>query len=101
NHLESLKLACPVLAQNRKQLLEKLLKENKLTCSEELSDILCLNDMTLALKSVYLEANIPNKVIACFAETGQTEKIVLYSNKIRYSPDYSRHIWCFDLSALP
>ncbi|KAG1887865.1 hypothetical protein F4604DRAFT_1675009 [Suillus subluteus] len=27
-------------------------------------------------------ANVPDKVIACFAETGQTEKIVLYSKKV-------------------
>lgn len=43
--------------------------------------------MTLAL-GVYLRANVPNKVIACFAETGQTDKIVLYSKKVGYSPDY-------------
>ena len=43
--------------------------------------------MTLAL-SVYLRANVPNKVIACFAETGQTEKIVLYAKKVGYHPDY-------------
>ncbi|KAF9078161.1 hypothetical protein BDP27DRAFT_1253219 [Rhodocollybia butyracea] len=87
NHLESLELARPVLQQGRKQLLEKWLKENKLTCSEELGDIVRLHDMTLAL-SVYLRANVPNKVIACFAETGQTEKIVLYAKKVGYSPDY-------------
>lgn len=44
--------------------------------------------MTLAL-SVYLRANVPNKVVACFAETGQTDKIVLYSKKVGYSPDYT------------
>ncbi|KAL4063210.1 armadillo-type protein [Scleroderma citrinum] len=87
NHFESLELARPVLQQGRKQLLEKWLKENKLTCSEELGDIVRLHDMTLAL-SVYLRANVPNKVIACFAETGQTEKIVLYSKKVGYNPDY-------------
>ncbi|KAF4569964.1 hypothetical protein EYR36_009770 [Pleurotus pulmonarius] len=87
NHLESLELARPVLQQGRKQLLEKWLKENKLTCSEELGDIVRLHDMTLAL-SVYLRANVPNKVIACFAETGQTDKIVLYSKKVGYQPDY-------------
>jgi clathrin heavy chain len=43
--------------------------------------------MTLAL-SVYLWANVPNKVIACFAETGQTDKIVLYSKEVGYRPDY-------------
>lgn len=31
---------------------------------------------------------MPNKVIACFAETGQTEKIVLYAKKVGYQPDY-------------
>jgi len=88
NHLESLELARPVLQQGRKQLLEKWLKENKLTCSEELGDIVRLHDMTLAL-SVYLRASVPNKVIACFAETGQTDKIVLYSKKVGYTPDYT------------
>jgi clathrin heavy chain len=42
--------------------------------------------MTLAL-SVYLRANVPNKVIACFAETGQIDKVVLYSKKANYRPD--------------
>ncbi|KAI0080182.1 clathrin heavy chain 1 [Panus rudis PR-1116 ss-1] len=87
NHLESIELARPVLQQGRKQLLEKWLKENKLTCSEELGDIVRLHDLTLAL-SIYLRANVPNKVIACFAETGQTDKIVLYAKKVNYHPDY-------------
>jgi clathrin heavy chain len=60
---------------------------SQLTCSEELGDIVRSHDMTLAL-SVYLRANVPNKVIACFAETGQTEKIILYSKKVGYKPDY-------------
>lgn len=38
-------------------------------------------DPTLAL-SVYLRANVPNKVIQCFAETGQVQKIVLYAKKV-------------------
>jgi clathrin heavy chain len=37
--------------------------------------------MTLAL-SVYLRANVPSKVVVCFAETGQLEKIV-------FQPDYA------------
>ena len=44
--------------------------------------------MTLAL-SVYLRANVPNKVVACFAETGQTDKIILYAKKVGYTPDYT------------
>ncbi|KAJ7932661.1 hypothetical protein B0H13DRAFT_2247118 [Mycena leptocephala] len=86
NHLESLELARPVLQQGRKHLLEKWIKEDKFTCSEELGDFVRLHDMNLAL-SVYLRAETSNKVIACFAETGQTE-IVLYSKKVGYNPDY-------------
>jgi clathrin heavy chain len=49
---------------------------------------LCIHDMTLAL-DVYLQANIPNKVIAYFAETGQIKKIAPYLKKVGYTPDYS------------
>lgn len=61
NRFESIELAKPVLLQNRKQLLEKWLKEDKLECSEELGDIVKQHDITLAL-SVYLRANVPHKV---------------------------------------
>ena len=44
-------------------------------------------DPTVAL-SVYLRANVPQKVIQCFAETGQFQKIVLYAKKVGYTPDY-------------
>ena len=59
-----------------------------MTCSEELGDVVRLHDLTLAL-SVYLRANVPNKVVACFAETGQIDKIVLYAKRVNYSPDYT------------
>lgn len=68
----------------RKVLLEKWLKEDKLECSEELGDLFKQADesnATLAL-SVYLRANVPSKVIQCFAETGQFQKIVLYAKKV-------------------
>ncbi|XP_042209629.1 clathrin heavy chain 1-like isoform X1 [Homarus americanus] len=87
NKFESLELCRPVLAQGRKNLLEKWLKEDKLECSEELGDLVKQADPTLAL-SVYLRANVPNKVIQCFAETGQFQKIVLYAKKVGYTPDY-------------
>lgn len=87
NKYESLELCRPVLQQGRKQLLEKWLKEDKLECSEDLGDLVKQADPTLAL-SVYLRANVPNKVIQCFAETGQFQKIVLYAKKVGYTPDY-------------
>ena len=87
NKYESLELTKPVLVQGRKQLLERWLKEDKLECSEELGDVVKQYDTLLAL-SVYLRANVPNKVINCFAETGQFNKIILYSKKVGYQPDY-------------
>lgn len=54
----------------------------QLECSEELGDLVKAVDPTLAL-SVYLRANVPNKVIQCFAETGQFPKIVLYAKKVQ------------------
>ncbi|KAB0791804.1 hypothetical protein PPYR_03604 [Photinus pyralis] len=87
NRYESLELCKPVLLQGRKQLLEKWLKEDKLECSEELGDLVKQCDPTLAL-SVYLRANVPAKVIQSFAETGQFQKIVLYTKKVPYTPDY-------------
>ena len=44
--------------------------------------------MNLAL-SVYLRATVPNKVVACFAETGQFAKIVVYAQRVGYQPDYA------------
>lgn len=46
-------------------------------------------DTQLAL-SVYLRANVPNKVVASFAELGQFDKILLYSKKVDYNPDYAQ-----------
>ncbi|CBY36375.1 unnamed protein product [Oikopleura dioica] len=94
NKVETLELCRPVLAQGRKQLIEKWLKEDKLECSEELGDLVKPTDATLGL-SIYLRANAPNKVVSCFAETGQFDKIVQYSQKVGFTPDYIfllRHI---------
>lgn len=88
NRYESLELARPVLQQGRKHLLEKWLKEDKIECSEELGDVVRPHDMSLAL-SIYLRANVPNKVVASMAELGQVDKIVLYARKVGYTPDYA------------
>ena len=87
NKHETLELVKPVLAQNRKHLIEKWMKESKLDCSEELGDLVRPHDLALAL-SIYLRANIPQKVVTAFAELGQFDKIVPYSSQVGYQPDY-------------
>lgn len=89
NKFESIELARPVLEQDRKPLLEKWLSENKLESSEELGDIIRTRDTTLAL-SVYLRANVPLKVVGCFGELGQFDKILPYCQKVNYTPDYTQ-----------
>ena len=89
NRIESIELVKPVLAQNRKHLLEKWLGENKLECSEELGDIARPHDVQLAL-SIYLQANIPQKVVAGYAETGQFDKILPYARQSGYQPDFAQ-----------
>lgn len=87
NRHETIELAQPVLAQNRKHLLEKWLKEGKLDCSEQLGDMVRPYDVNMAL-SIYLKANVPQKVVAGFAETGQFDKILPYAAQAGYQPDY-------------
>ncbi|KAH7326337.1 clathrin heavy chain-like protein [Stachybotrys elegans] len=87
NKHETIELAQPVLAQNRKHLLEKWFKEGKLDCSEQLGDMVRPYDVNMAL-SIYLKANVPHKVVAGFAETGQFDKILPYAAQANYQPDY-------------
>ncbi|KAI6215352.1 hypothetical protein M3Y94_00375700 [Aphelenchoides besseyi] len=87
NKYESLELCRPAITQNRTALVEKWLSEGKLECSEDLGDLVKTLDSNLAL-SIYLRGNVPHKVVQCFAETGQFEKIILYSKKVGFEPDY-------------
>ena len=92
NKYESVELAKPVLQQDRKPLFEKWLKEDKLTSSEELGDIVkSYNDAGLAL-AVYIRANVHIKVVSCLAELGQFDKILPYCQKVGYQPDFTNLI---------
>lgn len=87
NQIETIELAKPVLQQDRKQLFEKWLKEDKLTSSEELGDIVKPFDLNLSL-AIYLGAQVHPKVISSLAELGQFDKILPYSEKVGYSPNF-------------
>jgi len=87
NKIESLELARPVLQQGRKELLQNWLKEEKLECSEELGDLARSYDPNLGL-SIYYLADAKDKVVQCLADSGQYDRILLYSEKANYTPDY-------------
>ncbi|CUS24171.1 LAQU0S14e01816g1_1 [Lachancea quebecensis] len=87
NKYETIELARPVLQQDRKQLFEKWLKEDKLECSEELGDVVKPFDTTLAL-ACYLRAEVHSKVVTCLAELQQFDKILPYAQKVGYQPNF-------------
>lgn len=88
NKHESIELVIPVLQQDRKQLLEKWIRENKLEPSEELGDLVHPADITLSL-AIYLRANVPFKVVQGFAELGEYQKILPYCEKYNFRPDFT------------
>lgn len=87
NKEETIELARPVLQQDRKQLFEKWLKEDKLECSEQLGDIVKPFDTTLAL-ACYVKANVHAKAISCLAELQEYDKILPYCSKVNYQPNF-------------
>lgn len=68
-------------------MVEKWVENGKLECSEELGDLIKPHDLKLAL-AVYVKGDVPHKVTQCLAEMGQFSKIVQYSQKVNYKPDY-------------
>ncbi len=88
NQYESLELVRPLVMQNRIETLEKYLKEDKLTCSEEIGDIIKPKNTPIAL-AVYYKSNTPAKVVDCLAELGQTDKILPFCQKVDYHPNYT------------
>ncbi|GAB2274517.1 Clathrin heavy chain [Dionaea muscipula] len=87
NAFESLELSRMVVNQNKKNLLENWLAEDKLECSEELGDLVKTVDNDLALK-IYIKARATPKVVAAFAERREFDKILIYSKQVGYTPDY-------------
>mmetsp|Transcript_16634 Transcript_16634/g.24631 ORF Transcript_16634/g.24631 Transcript_16634/m.24631 type:complete len:1761 (+) Transcript_16634:142-5424(+) len=87
NAMEALELARPLLAQGRTDMLEKWFKEDKLECSAELGDLVAQSDINMAL-SVYLRANVPEKVVSCFVQRGEFDQVVAYSAKVGYRCDF-------------
>uniref|UniRef100_A0AC35ESN0 Clathrin heavy chain n=1 Tax=Panagrolaimus sp. PS1159 TaxID=55785 RepID=A0AC35ESN0_9BILA len=88
NKIETLEICNCAIAQNRPELIEKLLTEKKLTSCEELGDAVKRVNPRLAMK-VYIEANdCPGKVVQLLAEQGDFDKIITYCQNTNYAPDY-------------
>ena len=98
NSIESIELSRLVLAKGGIEHIKGWLKEQKLEASEELGDLLRNSSVSVAL-SVYLRANVPEKVIGCFLSLGAQEQeqdkatehfknILAYAARVNFNPDY-------------
>mmetsp|Transcript_10294 Transcript_10294/g.24653 ORF Transcript_10294/g.24653 Transcript_10294/m.24653 type:complete len:1703 (-) Transcript_10294:71-5179(-) len=88
NKVESVELARPALQQNRPQLLEKWLAEDKVECSEALGDLAAPYNAALALQVYLRSGEAHEKVVNCYMSTGEIDQIVPYATKHGYVPNY-------------
>ncbi|XP_028060747.1 uncharacterized protein LOC114264338 [Camellia sinensis] len=95
NAFESLELSRLVVNQNKKNLLENWLAEDKLECSEELGDLVKTVDNDLALK-IYIKARVTPKVVTAFAEKREFDKILIHSKQVTCLCNYNHsNMLCF------
>jgi clathrin heavy chain len=76
-----------VFQRNQTALIEKWIKEEKLTVTEQLGDLCKPVDPRIAL-ALYIRASVQDKAVVMFAEIGQFEKLQAYCRKFSYTPDW-------------
>ena len=78
------------MQQGKIKVLEEWIKNDKLTFTSQLGDLIKQFNPQLAL-SIYMRsesADTPERVIQALIETGQHDKIMQYCQKINYTPDF-------------
>ena len=90
NEIESIELAKPVLQQGKIKVLEEWIKNDKLTFTAQLGDLIKQYNPQLAI-SIYMRTDSPDtheRVIQGLIETNQHDKIIPYCQKVNFSPDW-------------
>ncbi|KJP87226.1 hypothetical protein AK88_03143 [Plasmodium fragile] len=82
NTYESIELVKPVVLQKKKEYLEKWIKDDKLTCSEELGDLVKVLDLRLAL-NIYLRCGAHNKIISTYCLLNMFNNVLSYLNNFK------------------
>jgi clathrin heavy chain len=89
NELESVELCGPVLKQGKFNLIEDWIKQNKLSITPELNNMIRQHNPKMAA-SMMLSSDQPESVVQGMIETGQFAQIVPYCQQKNYSPDFAR-----------
>ncbi|CRH02619.1 clathrin heavy chain, putative [Plasmodium relictum] len=88
NSYESIELVKPVVLQKKKEYLEKWIKDDKLTYSEELGDLVKVLDLRLAL-NIYLRCDSHNKIISTYCLLNMFNNVSSYINNFKqFNFDY-------------
>ncbi|VWU49831.1 clathrin heavy chain, putative [Hepatocystis sp. ex Piliocolobus tephrosceles] len=82
NTYESLELVKPVVLQKKREYLEKWIKDDKLTSSEELGDLVKALDLRFAL-NIYLRCTSHNKIIAMYCLLNMFSNVLSYINNFK------------------
>ncbi|CRG97759.1 clathrin heavy chain, putative [Plasmodium gallinaceum] len=88
NSYESIELVKPVVLQKKKEYLEKWIKDDKLTYSEELGDLVKVLDLRLAL-NIYLRCDSHNKIVSTYCLLNMFNNVLSYTNNFKqFNFDY-------------
>ena len=82
-----MELAGPVLQQGKIGLLERWWREERLSGSRELGDLVRGQDAALAL-AMYIASQAHDRVLACYAQLGQCDKLEKYAATHRLAVNY-------------
>ena len=75
NEIETIEFCKIILQQGKKQIIEKWVKEDKITCSEALGDMVAMQDARLAM-AIYFKGKCHEKVVASLVRAQQYEKML-------------------------
>jgi len=84
---ESVEFCRQVINLGKGNMIENWIKEDKLTPTEELGDLIKPHDTRIAT-AIYVRANASAKSVAAFAEMGAFDKLVQYCQKMSYTPNW-------------
>ncbi|KAL0211921.1 hypothetical protein RCL1_005547 [Eukaryota sp. TZLM3-RCL] len=91
NEFESTELVSLCVKQNKLQTIDKYLREDKITPTEELGDAISKVDSKLGL-AFYLKSQAHEKVALAFVKLEMYDKLLQYSQRTGYVPDYPKFI---------
>ena len=86
NEIETIEFCKILMQQGKTSIIEKWMKEDKITCSERLGDMVAPVNVKLAM-AIYFKGNCHEKVVAMLIREHQYEKVLQYCQQKNYTPD--------------